>query len=216
MAIDFLSKKFYTFPELALRWSCEIEDIKQAVIDKVIIPSYFLNGDENLYDVYQLNFDVDGFELEHLHEMSQKAFGYHYLVYPIQTDVSKCVFNFFNNRPEDVKEFDIVYRLKTPIELEQVLKYGVVMSEVVEKLESHKKKEPTDKPLTTTERNSMLKMILGMAIVRYKYDPKVLKNDATNKITNDLVSLGLEITDDTVRKYLKRATNEVLPHKPNP
>jgi hypothetical protein len=71
-----------------------------------------------------------------------------------------------------------------------------------------------DKPLTTTERNTLLKMVIGMAVKGYSYDPTAAKSTVPKEIEGDLAALGITVTDDTVRKYLKRATEAVLPAKP--
>lgn len=71
----------------------------------------------------------------------------------------------------------------------------------------------SDKPQTTTELNNMLKLIIGMAIKGYRHDPAASKSNAPKEIADDLAELGMSITDDTVRKYLKQAKNTVLPQK---
>jgi hypothetical protein len=57
----------------------------------------------------------------------------------------------------------------------------------------------------------MLKLIIGMAIDVYGYDPKSNRNRATgdkNGISAKiLMSSGIDITDDTIRKYLNEAKN---------
>jgi hypothetical protein len=63
--------------------------------------------------------------------------------------------------------------------------------------------EPT---LTTRERETLLKLIIGMAIGGYSYDPKASKNPSITDIISDLESLGLEVSDDTLRAKLKAAT----------
>ena len=59
------------------------------------------------------------------------------------------------------------------------------------------------------ERNTMLKLILGMAIDAYDYDPRATKNTATgdNKygISNKLATRGVNISNDTIQKYLDEA-----------
>jgi hypothetical protein len=70
-----------------------------------------------------------------------------------------------------------------------------------------------DKPLTTTERNTLLKLVIGMAIKGYSHDPAASKSTAPKEIADDLADLGMTITDDTVRKYLKQAVVNVLPAK---
>jgi hypothetical protein len=67
-----------------------------------------------------------------------------------------------------------------------------------------------DKPLHTKERESLLKLVIGMAIKGYTYDPSAAKSDAPGEIVEDLAECGLEIDPDTVRKYLKMGA-ELLP-----
>lgn len=68
-----------------------------------------------------------------------------------------------------------------------------------------------EKPISTSERNTLLKLVIGMAISAYNYKPEVSKNTAPKEISDDLTILGMTVTDDTVRKYLKKAKNDVLP-----
>ncbi len=67
---------------------------------------------------------------------------------------------------------------------------------------------PNTSDLSETERNTMLKLIIGMAIHAYSYDPKSNKNTATgdkNGIRAKLQMHGININDDTIRKYLTEA-----------
>jgi hypothetical protein len=63
--------------------------------------------------------------------------------------------------------------------------------------------------LTTTERNTLYKMILGMARERYGYNPDSKRNAATGSnsgsIASDLEKHGLEVDVDTIRKHLQAA-----------
>jgi hypothetical protein len=68
-----------------------------------------------------------------------------------------------------------------------------------------------DKPIGTRERNTLLKLVIGMAINGYGHSPGAAKSDAPANIASDLANLGLDVTDDTVRKYLKEAAQTVLP-----
>lgn len=78
-------------------------------------------------------------------------------------------------------------------------------------------KKPTVKSLSVseTERATMLKLILGMAMGAYQYDPDDDRNNATgsNKgsIKYDLEKFGLTIDGNTVRKYLVEA-KAMFPH----
>jgi hypothetical protein len=68
-----------------------------------------------------------------------------------------------------------------------------------------------EKPLSTSERNSLLKIILGMAMAGYKYDPAASRSSVTKEIETDLTTMGMRVTDDTIRGYLKEAVQHVLP-----
>lgn len=63
----------------------------------------------------------------------------------------------------------------------------------------------------TREQDTLLRLFIGMAVEQYGYDPKKTRNEAAKNISSDLALHGLSITDDTVRKYLKQAS-ELLPH----
>lgn len=71
-----------------------------------------------------------------------------------------------------------------------------------------------DKPLHTKERNTLLKLVIGMAIDSYQFDPKGAKSAVPKQIADDLAKHGISIDDDTVRKYLKQAADTVLPGNP--
>jgi len=65
--------------------------------------------------------------------------------------------------------------------------------------------------LGTTERNTLLKLVIGLAIRGYGYDPKAGRSTAPTEIASDLEGLGISVSDDTVRKWLKEAEKTVLP-----
>ncbi|CAM3721117.1 hypothetical protein [Bordetella tumulicola] len=69
-----------------------------------------------------------------------------------------------------------------------------------------------ESPIGTRERETMLKLIIGMAIKGYDYDPNAKKNEATGQIAASLQGIGLPVSDETIRKYLKEAA-ELLPRK---
>jgi hypothetical protein len=57
------------------------------------------------------------------------------------------------------------------------------------------------------ERASLLKMIFGMATKRYNYNPADPKSPAPTSIVDDLAELGLQMSQETVRKYLREASS---------
>ena len=68
--------------------------------------------------------------------------------------------------------------------------------------------------ISTRERSTLLKLVISMAMEGYKYSPEAARNSAVAEITADLAKHGLDVSDDTVRKYLKEATKTVLAKKP--
>jgi hypothetical protein len=71
-------------------------------------------------------------------------------------------------------------------------------------------REVRERPLLSKERDSALKLIIGMAVIGYRYDPGRPRNDATTDISNDLAQLGVPLDPDTVRKWLREAS-QLLP-----
>lgn len=53
------------------------------------------------------------------------------------------------------------------------------------------------------ERESLLKLAIGMAVRGYSYVPTANKNAAVKEIADDLQFVGLIMDEDTVRKYLQ-------------
>jgi hypothetical protein len=70
-----------------------------------------------------------------------------------------------------------------------------------------------EKALSTTERNSLLKMVIGMAIRGYGYDPVAKKSSTPGEISKDLGLLGMKLDPETVLKFLREATDKMLPAK---
>ena len=69
-----------------------------------------------------------------------------------------------------------------------------------------------EKPLATRERDSLLKLVIGMAVGGYSYDATALRSERPAEIANDLASAGVPLDVDTVRKWLKEAA-DLLPRR---
>lgn len=67
-----------------------------------------------------------------------------------------------------------------------------------------------DAPVATRERESLLKLVIGMAVGGYGFDPKASRSPIPAQIASDLQTRGLSMTDDTIRKYLREGA-ELLP-----
>ncbi|MGZ8157940.1 MAG: hypothetical protein ACXWT1_16440 [Methylobacter sp.] len=77
-----------------------------------------------------------------------------------------------------------------------------------EEINTSTSNNPNNSDLTETERQKMLKLIIGMAIDAYGYNPESNRNSATgdkNGISAKLQTHGISIIDDTIRKYLTEA-----------
>jgi hypothetical protein len=64
-------------------------------------------------------------------------------------------------------------------------------------------------PLGTRECGTLLKLVLGMALGGYAYDPKASRSTVPREIVDDLQKHGISISDDTVRHWLTTAATEV-------
>ena len=76
-------------------------------------------------------------------------------------------------------------------------------------LEELRSTQEKKQDLSTRERSTVKRLIIGMAIRGYKYDPKADRNLATKEIADDLELLGISLDVDTVRKWLKESTEEL-------
>ena len=59
----------------------------------------------------------------------------------------------------------------------------------------------------------MLKLIIAMAIDGYGYNPADTKSPFPRELTEIVRNKRMEISDDTVRKYLKEARENILPRE---
>lgn len=80
----------------------------------------------------------------------------------------------------------------------------------IERLTREVNAAPKDRPLGQREGDTLRKLVIGLAMRGYGYDPRAARNEAVAQIAGDLLELGLEVTDDTVRKYLREGA-ELLP-----
>lgn len=109
-----------------------------------------------------------------------------------------------------IEEFFIVpkpfLRLQEAIEADKLF----VKKEDMQRL-SGEPIDPDDaKPEGAVSRKSLLKLVIGMAVKGYTYDPSAKKNTAGTDIKKDLEELGIGLDAQTIRDALKEAT-EVIP-----
>ncbi|PPD14203.1 MAG: hypothetical protein CTY25_13435 [Methylobacterium sp.] len=68
-----------------------------------------------------------------------------------------------------------------------------------------------EKSLGIRERESLLKLVIGMAVNGYGYDPKAGRSDKIREIAGDLERLGIALDVDTVRKYVNEGRGLLPP-----
>jgi hypothetical protein len=68
-----------------------------------------------------------------------------------------------------------------------------------------------EKTLGIRERESVLKLVIGMAVGGYGYDPKASRSPQPSEIGCDLAKCGVSLDVDTIRKWLKEAAELVPP-----
>ncbi|GEM_PF-4970756 len=87
----------------------------------------------------------------------------------------------------------------------------VVLKEEIERLEDLypelSLRQKNGGELHPSERKSLLKMILGMAVGGYTYNPDQKKSNVPKEIADDVAKVDMSIDPDTVRKWLKEAAN---------
>lgn len=119
---------------------------------------------------------------------------------------------------EKVWNFVQVTRSKiTPSKLQEIQDLDTVKlfyenQTLKQKLNTYTERGKAKKPLHTKERESLLKMVIGMAMKGYAYDPKKTRNSSIPEIANDLELLGITLDQDTVRKWINEA-KEHLPQE---
>lgn len=100
--------------------------------------------------------------------------------------------------------------------LQDALKDGklFVMKTDMQKLVANASLDPEDvKPKGAVSRKTLLKLVLGMAINRYDFDPNKTRTDVPKTIEIGVNTLGIDLSDDTIRKALNEAV-ATIPSKP--
>lgn len=97
--------------------------------------------------------------------------------------------------PTDYLKWANQYELAMPAEL----------AAEVARIQALVQKRPKDRPLGTRERDTLLKIILGIAVGGYGYDPKQAKSQTITEIHSDFALHGLNLDPETIRRKLKEA-----------
>jgi hypothetical protein len=80
----------------------------------------------------------------------------------------------------------------------------------VQQLQEALENKSAGKEIGGKERQTALKLIIGLAVQGYGYDPSKPRSPVFAEIASDLRLRGLSLDEDTIRKWLKNAA-ELLP-----
>lgn len=69
-----------------------------------------------------------------------------------------------------------------------------------------------EKGLPIRSRETLLKLVIGMAAAFYGYDPRARRSGTASEIRSELARVGIELSNDTIRTWLREAA-EFLPGK---
>ncbi|MFY9291717.1 MAG: hypothetical protein WAP03_13615 [Methylorubrum rhodinum] len=67
-----------------------------------------------------------------------------------------------------------------------------------------------ERPLATRERNTLLRIVLGLAKEKFHYSPDGGRNSAARNISDALGRQGIRVSEDTILKYLREAVEAGL------
>lgn len=112
-----------------------------------------------------------------------------------------------------LKEYDVKNKIKKKLETPEQKKIFQLEMKILELKSQNSEliKQPSpSKDLKTRERDTLLKLIIGIAVEQYGFNPKSKRNEATNNIQSDLATCGISMDVDTILKKLREAS-ELLP-----
>ncbi len=108
------------------------------------------------------------------------------------------------------ENLEIVHRA----ELKRTEKLQDEVWDLDERLEAESEKssdnlgaKPKTRKFDNRERNSLLKILLSVAISKYRYKPDDKKSPTSKNIETTTLECGLDVTDETIRSFLREATN---------
>lgn len=224
MAIKIPKRNYLTFGELQKRWECDENDLRYAIVSGEL--KACIRVTEELPQPEWKTHYADGRIPIGPDESDDgsKPYDWSYLQCPIQTGAFDCRFNVISDDRDpviplkgNIAAFTMWWWLPTTMTLDEVVREGVFLATEVALFESKHGENAVvpskDKSAGTKERETLLKLVIGMAVKGYNYDPTATKNNAPKEIADDLAALDMSVSDDTVRKYLKQAADTVLPGK---
>jgi hypothetical protein len=101
--------------------------------------------------------------------------------------------------------------IECPCELEQHVTSTTPVARVNDPAQTPHEVVTKEKPLLTRERDTVLKMLGGMALKKYGYDPQAVRNPGITAIVADLDAAGVHVDVDPVRKWIREAADNLPP-----
>lgn len=227
MSIKLPSRSYLTLQELAVRWECTENDLRDLIVSGTLRPSYIIShvaqkvrfraatDDAGTYWLPETTAtfeDDDGTQRGKLHDTS----GAYYLLHPEVTSALNCKFLLFSQDRDHVKGEDdrnICFMLTGKgewkwITLDMVLENGMVMLSEVARFEEQKVETPlTEDSLSTRERNTLLS-IIAVLCKEAKLDYRKSAKTA-GMIQSTAAGMGLSIGESTIEGHLKKIPDAV-------
>lgn len=213
MAIKLPEKKYFTFAELKDRWSCEEGDFFHWILDGALVPSYFFEQDFVAYNYEEYSAN-DGKTDDLWFSTEDGKCGFLYLIKPklvhaFQFELSIASYE----RTPNSMALQLIGKR---FDFQDVLSECVVMFSEVELMEANaletdtqaidpKHQSTTDKPLSSKERISLLK-IIAVLCKEAKLDYKTHSKTA-GFIAGKATEVGIGIGETTIENYLKEIKN---------
>lgn len=223
MAIKLPPRDSLTLPELAKRWECSENDLRDLIVSGELRPSFIINKvahkvrfDKTSDDTgeYWQPVTIGSFEGDDgkLRPKLYTVEGAYYLLHPDITSSLDCQFFYFSKDKNHIKGIGdenncfMLTKAGQSISLDTVFQKGMVMmSEVARFEEQGIDTSHAEKPLGTRERDTLLRIIATLcqeAKIDYKKPAK-----AANLIVNSASSMGISIGETTIEEHLKKIPN---------
>lgn len=115
-----------------------------------------------------------------------------------------------NKPPKTTVEIALENLKKPPEKAEESLSQRTRRILDAKKMAQNELRATTPKKFHTKEKETLLKLIAGMAVDAYRYDPTASRSPLPKEISDALAQMGIPLDPDTVRKWLKEAS-EFIP-----
>ena len=220
MAIKLPPRNDLTLPELAKRWECTENDLRNLIVSGELRPSFIINKVAHKVNFYKTSDDageywqsatIGSFEGDDgkPHPQLYDVEGAYYLLHPDVTSSLDCQFFYFSKDKNHIKGTGdenncfMLTKAEPSISLDTVFQKGMVMmSEVARFEEQGIDTSHAEKPLGTRERDTLL-AIIAVLCKEAKLDYTTSAKTA-GLIVSAAASMGVSIGETTIEGHLKK------------